>query len=95
MRIVIDCFKLVKGAGKSIGIYNVALNLVKGLVNEKHKKNNWKVNKCELIVLGNAFNKKDFKINGIRFVEITNYRQEYFIYWKRCFMGAGNCRFYS
>ncbi len=73
MRIVIDCFKLVKGAGKSIGIYNVALNLVKGLVNEKHKKNNWKVNKCELIVLGNAFNKKDFKINGIRFVEITNY----------------------
>lgn len=29
MRLVIDCFKLVKGAGKSIGIYNLALNLVR------------------------------------------------------------------
>lgn len=31
MRLVIDCFKLVKGAGKSIGIYNLALNLVRAL----------------------------------------------------------------
>ncbi len=73
MRIVIDCFKLVKGAGKSIGIYNVALNLVKGLVQEKHRINNIKINNCELIVLGNSFNKEDFKINGVRFIEITNY----------------------
>lgn len=73
MRIVIDCFKLVKGAGKSIGIYNVALNLVKGLVKEKHRINDIKINNCELIVLGNSFNKEDFKINGIRFIEITNY----------------------
>lgn len=73
MRIVIDCFKLVKGAGKSIGIYNVTLNLVKGLVKEKHKINNIKINNCELIVLGNNFNKEDFKINGIRFIEIKNY----------------------
>ena len=27
MRLVIDCFKLVKGLGKSIGIYNLAKNL--------------------------------------------------------------------
>ena len=29
---VIDCFKLVKGAGKSVGIYNVALNITQNLV---------------------------------------------------------------
>lgn len=73
MRIVIDCFKLVKGAGKSIGIYNVALNLVKGLIKEKKKINNIKIKNCELVVLGNSFNKEDFKIDGARFVEITNY----------------------
>ena len=52
MRLVIDCFKLVKGAGKSIGIYNLALNLVRDLA-AHHQKNT-------LIVLGNPLNKKDF-----------------------------------
>ena len=28
MNLVIDCFKLVKGAGKSIGIYNLAKSIV-------------------------------------------------------------------
>ena len=31
MRLVIDCFKLVKGKGKSIGIYNLAQSLVQHL----------------------------------------------------------------
>lgn len=67
MRLVIDCFKLVKGAGKSIGIYNLALNLVQNLaVYEQKKQQN------TLIVLGNALNKKDFDIHGIRFIEIKN-----------------------
>lgn len=62
MRLVIDCFKLVKGAGKSIGIYNLALNLVRELasVQDDH----------ELIVLGNAYNAKDFNIPRVKFIEI-------------------------
>lgn len=62
MRLVIDCFKLVKGAGKSIGIYNLALNLVRELAS--HPDGN------ELIVLGNAYNKKDFDISPVQFIEI-------------------------
>lgn len=63
MRLIIDCFKLVKGAGKSIGIYNLALNLVRELAagpKDGH----------EIIVLGNAYNRGDFDVEGIRFVEI-------------------------
>lgn len=62
MKLMIDCFKLVKGAGKSIGIYNLALNLVRELasVPEDNK----------LIVLGNAYNRQDFDISGVKFIEI-------------------------
>lgn len=31
MNLVIDCFKLVKGAGKSIGIYNLAKSVTEHL----------------------------------------------------------------
>lgn len=62
MRLVIDCFKLVKGAGKSIGIYNLAVNLVRELASGHDRD--------ELTVLGNAYNKKDFNISGIKFIEI-------------------------
>ena len=31
MRLIVDCFKLVKGQGKSIGIYNLTRNLVMNL----------------------------------------------------------------
>lgn len=65
MRLIIDCFKLVKGAGKSIGIYNLAQNLVRELAKENDDSGN------EIIVLGNAYNKKDFAIDGISFVEIS------------------------
>ena len=64
MRLVIDCFKLIKGAGKSIGIYNLALNLVRDLA-AHHQKNT-------LIVLGNPLNKKDFDMPGLRFIEVKN-----------------------
>ena len=62
MRLVIDCFKLVRGAGKSIGIYNLALNLVRELASHRQTD--------ELIVLGNAHNRKDFDIPRVRFIEI-------------------------
>lgn len=65
MKLIIDCFKLVKGAGKSIGIYNLAQNLVRELAKNKGDSGN------EIVVLGNAYNKVDFDIDGISFVEIS------------------------
>ncbi|MDE7415521.1 MAG: glycosyltransferase family 4 protein [Lachnospiraceae bacterium] len=62
MRLVIDCFKLVKGAGKSIGIYNLALNLVRELASSSDDN--------ELIVIGNKYNRKDFALPKVKFVEI-------------------------
>lgn len=64
MRLVIDCFKLVKGAGKSIGIYNLTVNLVRELA-----KNNTQ-GRHELIILGNAYNRKDFELPEAEFIEI-------------------------
>lgn len=62
MRLVVDCFKLVKGAGKSIGIYNLALNLVRELASSLEDN--------ELVVMGNKFNRKDFAVPGVEFTEI-------------------------
>lgn len=67
MTLVIDCFKLVKGAGKSIGIYNLALNLVRNLASEKEKGT---LNDRRIIVLGNEYNRKDFALSGIEFVQV-------------------------
>jgi glycosyltransferase involved in cell wall biosynthesis len=64
MKLIIDCFKLVKGAGKSIGIYNLALNLTRELARGNTGGN-------EIIVLGNSYNRKDFDIAGTRFIEIN------------------------
>jgi len=64
MKIIFDCFKQIKGFGKSIGIYNVALNLVRNLVNIR------KDSQIEYIVLGNKYNRDDFKIDGVKFIEI-------------------------
>lgn len=71
MRLVIDCFKLVKGQGKSIGIYNLAKNLTRHLaqtnLNREH---------CEeIVVLGNALNRKDFEVPGVRFVLVKEIPQ--------------------
>lgn len=62
MRLAVDCFKLVKGAGKSIGIYNLALNLVRELASSLEDN--------ELVVMGNKYNRKDFAVPGVEFVEI-------------------------
>ena len=66
MTLIIDCFKLVKGQGKSIGIYNHAKNVVVNLAkeNEDQKKID------EIIILGNKKNKTDFGVEGVTFVEV-------------------------
>lgn len=66
MRLVIDCFKLVKGKGKSIGIYNLAKHLTMHLA-EANQNGEYAE---EIIVLGNGYNRKDFDIPGVRFVQI-------------------------
>lgn len=85
MKVVMDCFKLVKGAGKSIGIYNVALNLCKRLIEYKNKNNIADINKVELVIIGNKYNRADFDIDGVRFIEITNYdplNKLHCLYWE-------------
>lgn len=77
MNVVIDCFKLVKGSGKSIGIYNVALNLVRNLANDGQNDNNY-------IVLGTKLNRDDFDVDGVTFVEVNNnpLNKLFCIYWE-------------
>lgn len=65
--LVIDCFKQVKGAGKSIGIYNLALNLVRNLGIQKQ---NGMLQDEKIIVLGNEHNRKDFEVEGIEFIQV-------------------------
>lgn len=69
MKLVIDCFKQVKGAGKSIGIYNLARHLVWELARENAAACD--DDQKEIIVLGNAHNRKDFEVEGITFMEIN------------------------
>ena len=64
MKLIIDCFKLVKGAGKSIGIYNLACHLVQKLAKGNSHSGN------EIIVLGNSYNRQDFAADGIHFIEV-------------------------
>lgn len=72
MILVIDCFKLVKGGGKSIGIYNLALNLVNNLVIEQKLSLDSEIKKSKIIILGNKYNRSDFDIEGVEFIEIKN-----------------------
>ena len=48
MRLIVDCFKLVKGQGKSIGIYNLTKNLITNLAQENEKTKQIE----EIVVLG-------------------------------------------
>ncbi|MGN0131647.1 MAG: glycosyltransferase family 4 protein [Lachnospiraceae bacterium] len=64
MKVVIDCFKLVKGNGKSIGIYNLTHNLVRELAGENQG------GEQQIIILGNKYNRKDFDLPGLIFIEI-------------------------
>ena len=72
MTLVVDCFKLVRGAGKSIGIYNLALNMVRNLVEEKERTKDSEIKQCKIVVLGNAYNEQEFNIPGVEFVCIEH-----------------------
>lgn len=63
MKLVIDCFKLAKGTGKSIGIYNLTKNLVENLAKTREKKD-------KIIVLGTKYNRDDFDIPGVKFISV-------------------------
>ena len=62
-RLVIDAFKLVKGRGKSIGIYNLTHSLVEYLGAENCARGM----ENEIIVLGNDYNRSDFEVPGVQF----------------------------
>lgn len=66
MILVIDAFKLVKGQGKSLGIYNLTRSLVEYLSQENVRRGNPET----IIVLGNRYNRKDFDREGADFREI-------------------------
>ena len=74
MKIVFDCFKLVKGVGKSIGIYNLAKSMVANLAKSQKSVKGERQKSYELIVIGNEYNRPDFDISGVQFVleEIFN-----------------------
>lgn len=63
MKLVIDCFKLVKGTGKSIGIYNLTKNLVENLAKSHTKED-------RIIVLGTKYNREDFELPGVKFISV-------------------------
>ena len=66
MRLIIDCFKQVKGQGKSIGIYNLTKNLVWNLAKENKKTNQID----EIVILGTEKNRDDFDVPGVTFAVI-------------------------
>lgn len=61
--LVIDAFKLVKGVGKSIGIYNLTMNLVQRLAQENVRRGY----ENRIIVLGNEYNREDMSADGVTF----------------------------
>ncbi|MGN1235765.1 MAG: glycosyltransferase, partial [Christensenellaceae bacterium] len=58
--IVIDCFKQIKGEGKSIGIYNVAREITR-VLSEQHPE-------ATITVLGNEENRSDFALPNVNFL---------------------------
>lgn len=73
MVVVFDCFKQVKGTGKSIGIYNFSKNLVWHLAAHYNEIEEWQQDMTRIIVLGNTYNKDDFDIVGVEFVQENKY----------------------
>lgn len=78
MNLVIDCFKLVKGAGKSIGIYNLAKSVTIHLGERALREQD------SIFVFGNAYNRKDFEVPGVTFVEMPGnpLNKVYCILWE-------------
>lgn len=70
--LLIDCFKQVKGAGKSIGIYNLAKNLVWNLAEQQRKNPGGRAKNYKILVFGNRYNQKDFDIPGVEFILISH-----------------------
>lgn len=66
MTLVIDCFKLVMGAGKSIGIYNLTKSLAEYLAAENVRRGN----EQNILILGNTYNRKDFDLPGLVFIQM-------------------------
>ena len=79
MNLVIDCFKLVKGAGKSIGIYNLAKSITDHLGERMAQEGT-----NTIIVLGNAYNREEFDVPGVVFVEVKGnpLNKLYCIWWE-------------
>ncbi|MEY8257205.1 glycosyltransferase family 1 protein [Erysipelotrichaceae bacterium 66-17] len=73
MNILIDCFKQIKGTGKSIGIYNVACAVTQNLAKKKENGFSEELKKSKIIVLGNKENSQDFNVKGVDFIEIREY----------------------
>lgn len=78
MKLIIDSFKLIKGEGKSIGIYNVALNLARNIVSLAKEYN------VEIFIFGNEYNREDFDIPGVSFVMVDKDPRNklYCIFWE-------------
>ncbi|MBR1440572.1 MAG: glycosyltransferase, partial [Lachnospiraceae bacterium] len=72
MKLVFDCFKQVKGVGKSIGIYNLTLNTIRNMAAEKARSIDPRVQEAELVVIGSPYNEEDFAIDGVEFISITD-----------------------
>jgi glycosyltransferase involved in cell wall biosynthesis len=88
MILVVDCFKLVKGKGKSIGIYNLAKSIL------QHMTENAAAGPGDrLIVLGNKYNRADMEQPGTEFIEMKGdpLNKLYDVWWE-LFAVAGVCR---
>lgn len=87
MKIIIDCFKLIKGNGKSIGIYNFAKKIVHFLSELKNKEEALK--DVEIIVIGNKFNSDDMNLDNIKFIsvdELNPFNKLHCIIWELIFV---------
>ena len=84
MNLVIDCFKQVKGAGKSIGIYNLAKSIVCHLGERMAEEGNQERGGHSIIVLGNCRNREEFDVPGVTFVEVEGnpLNKLYCIWWE-------------
>lgn len=96
MVLIIDCFKLVKGAGKSIGIYNLALNLVRNLVAEKNRTLDTSIKNTRILVFGTEQNAGDFDMEGVEFISFAhNPLNKLFCIWWELFLVSYYARKYK
>lgn len=65
MIIIVDCFKLIKGKGKSLGIYNYARDIIRILEAGKSCSNDNTIKDVQIVVICNKYNIDDFNIPGI------------------------------